>query len=240
MWSAGYFFFLLLSYFMLRPVREALGTRELDKLVWLMTGTMVAMVLVNPLFAWLVSRMPRRRFIPLVNRFFMLNLLLFAGLVAWVDAKWVAYSFYIWLSVYNLFVVSVFWAFMADAHGTDRSRRVFGLVGVGGTAGAIAGAWITQQLVTGFSLGSFKVALDPAWMLVAAMAPLELAVQCMRRVSARAHQEKPGDDRRRRARAGHPRGAHPDREEPVSRRQSASTCSSSPSPPPSSTSSRRA
>lgn len=188
--SACYFFFLLLSYFLLRPVRESLGSRDLDKLPWLMTGTMVAMIVVNPIFAWLVSRMPRRRFIPLINRFFMLNLLVFAGLIMWVNAKWVAYSFYIWVSVYNLFVVSIFWAFMADAHGPERSRRVFGLVGVGGTAGAIAGAWLTQQLVGGF--GGALPKAEPAGMLIASIVALEIAVQCMRQVALRTPDTPPG------------------------------------------------
>jgi AAA family ATP:ADP antiporter len=189
-WSALYFFFLLLSYFLLRPVRESLGSRELDKLPWLMTGTMIAMVAVNPAFAWLVSRMPRRRFIPLVNRFFILNLLVFAALITWVNAKWVAYSFYIWVSVYNLFVVSIFWAFMADSHGPERSRRVFGLIGVGGTAGAIVGAWLTQQLVNGFAGHLPKV--EPAGMLVASIIALEVAVQCMRQVARRTPDIPPG------------------------------------------------
>jgi AAA family ATP:ADP antiporter len=179
LWSASQFFFLLLSYFMLRPVREALGVkRSLDDLPWLMTGTMLVMLLVNPLFAWVVSRMPRRRFIPLVNRFFMLNLAAFAAWFALAPTQWAAYAFYIWLSVFNLFVVSVFWAFMADSHGPERSRRVYGLVAVGGTTGAFLGAMVTRLLTTQYKF-------EPWMVLVAAIIPLELAVQCMLRVHTR-------------------------------------------------------
>src|SRR5690606_41830062 len=134
---------------MLRPVREALGiSRSLDDLPWLMTATMVAMIAVNPLFVLLVSRMPRRRFIPLVNRIFIINLLAFAGWFAsGYEHQAAAYTFYVWLSVFNLFVISVFWAFMADAHGVERSRRVYGLVAVGCTTGALAGSFTTRRLV---------------------------------------------------------------------------------------------
>lgn len=191
-WSAGYFFFLLLSYFMLRPVREALGiSRSLDDLPWLMTATMVAMIVVNPLFALVVSKMPRRKFIPLVNRVFMANLIGFAAWFAWGAAPHqAAYTFYVWLSVFNLFVVSVFWAFMADAHGVERSKRVYGMVAVGGTAGALAGSALTGRLVSPTAIGEWVIQLKPYMVLIAAVVPLELAVQCMRRVAARTAAER--------------------------------------------------
>lgn len=190
LWSAGYFFFVLLSYFMLRPVRESLGiSRSLDDLPWLMTATMVAMVVVNPLFSLVVSSMPRRRFIPLVNRAFMVMLAGFAGWFALAATQWAAYSFYVWLSVFNLFVVSVFWAFMADSHGPERSRRVYGLVAVGGTTGALAGAALTGLLVKPIEGGGL-IGLKPELVLLAALVPLELGVQCMKRVGARAREDR--------------------------------------------------
>jgi AAA family ATP:ADP antiporter len=79
--SGAYFFFLLCSYYLLRPVREAMGIqRGYDTLPWLMTGTMIAMLAVNPLFAALVSRVPRRKFIPICYHFFAANMLIFYGL----------------------------------------------------------------------------------------------------------------------------------------------------------------
>ena len=78
LWSMAYFFLLLFGLYLLRPVREAIGiARGADKLPWLMTGTLLAMVLVNPAFAALVSKLPRRRFIPWVYRFFALTMLAF-------------------------------------------------------------------------------------------------------------------------------------------------------------------
>lgn len=209
--SAAQFFFLLSSYFMLRPIREALGIqRSFDDLKWLMTATMVAMLLINPLYSLLVSRLPRRRFIPITNRFFALNLLVFAAwfyfapttAVGWTLSAGLGalglfaspttlggYAFYIWLSVFNLFVVSVFWAFMADAHGRERSRRVYGLVAVGGTLGAIAGAAFTNYLTKGIPLGSFTLQLDHHTILIAAVIALEASTQCMKLVARRAQHD---------------------------------------------------
>ncbi len=188
LWSAGYFFFLLTSYYLLRPVREAMGIeRGADKLPWLMTGTMAAMFFVNPAFAALVSRFPRRRFIPITYRCFALNLIGFYVLFRLVPKQqivWLGYAFYVWLSVFNLFVVSVFWGFMADMFGHERGQRIFGYMAVGGTLGAISGAWITGTLADGISLpGGYHVRVEPGTLMLIAVVPLELAVQCMRQTA---------------------------------------------------------
>jgi len=180
LWSAGYFFFLLSSYYILRPVRETMGIdRGADKLPWLMAGTMAAMFLANPLFSALVSRLPRRRFIPMTYRFFIVNLLVFYGLMQTMPEGYktgLGYAFYIWVSVFNLFAVSVFWSFMADNFTTEQSKRLFAFIGVGGTLGAIVGAAMTAGLVK--TLGPFN-------MLLVSIVLLEVAVQCMRRLSRR-------------------------------------------------------
>lgn len=197
--SGAFFFFILLSYYLMRPVREAMGiSRGADKLPLLMTGTLLAMLAVNPVFAWLVSRLPRRRFIPIVYRFFAGNLIAFFVLFhllrnapAVGDAKpaalvYLGYAFYIWLSVFNLFVISVFWGFMSDFWGRDRGRRLFGVVGIGGTLGAIAGAYLAGTLRTGLGpTGAPWLKLDGPQMMLLAIIPLELAVQCMLRLSRR-------------------------------------------------------
>jgi AAA family ATP:ADP antiporter len=171
--SAAYFFFLLSSYYILRPIRETLGIdRGADDLPWLMTGTLLAMLAVNPAFAALVARLPRRTFIPWTYRFFALNLLAFYALLALGPAgarTALGYAFYIWVSVFNLFAVSVFWAVMADIWRPEQSKRLFGFIGVGGTLGAMAGAAATASLAG--ALGIFPLLLVSA-------ALLELAVRC--------------------------------------------------------------
>ena len=128
---------------MLRPVREAFGlARGYDKLPILMTGTLIATFLVSPLFAMFASRVPRRVFVPWTYRFFAANILLFCAMLLWLPTSMrtgVGYAFFIWISVFNLFVVSVYWAVVADVFGLDRGRRAFAFVSVGGTLGAIAG-----------------------------------------------------------------------------------------------------
>lgn len=182
--AALYFFLVLSSYYLLRPVREAMGiARGADDLPWLITGTLVAMALVNPAFAWLVSRMPRRRFVPLVYRFAAANLILFFALFEVIPESgrlWLGYAFYIWLSVFNLFVVSVFWGLLGDLFGPERARRLFGIAAVGGTLGAIVGAAATTALSAGFSVGGTTVQAGAGALMLISAAVLELAVWCVK------------------------------------------------------------
>src|SRR5207237_5383422 len=104
----------------------------------------------NRLFATLVVRFYRRRFIPIYYRFLIANLLIFFVLLLTISKGqqvWVGRAFFVWTSVFNLFVLSVFWAFMVDVFSTDQGKRLFGFISVGGTLGAIVGAAITAGLV---------------------------------------------------------------------------------------------
>ena len=121
-WSFIYFFSLLSAYYMLRSVREAMaimgGTQNIP---WLFTGTFVVMLLATPVFGWATSRYSRKQFLPWVYYFFVLNILIFFSSFTYVlrndlETIWIARAFFVWLSVFNLFVVSVFWSFMADIY----------------------------------------------------------------------------------------------------------------------------
>lgn len=141
-----YFFCLLFGYFMLRPLRDAMGVeRGIDSLRVLFLIGLGVMVVANLAFGFIASRLPRRVFVPLVYWFAIACLAGFLGvlLVAGEEPPgWVGPTFYVWLSVFNLFAVSVFWAFMADLFTLEQSKRLFGFIAVGGTAGAICGsAW---------------------------------------------------------------------------------------------------
>jgi AAA family ATP:ADP antiporter len=152
--SAVYFFTLLAGYFVLKPVREAMGlTGGADKLPLLFSGTMAGMILVNPAFAWLVTRVPRRVFIPVVYAVSIACLLGFRlafALVPETHELWVGYPYFVFVSVFNLFVVSVFWGFMADIWRLEQAKRLYGFIGAGGTIGAFAGAsaatWLARPL----------------------------------------------------------------------------------------------
>lgn len=188
LWSTAYFFLLLFGFYLLRPVREAIGiARGADKLPWLMTGTLLAMALANPAFAALVSRLPRRRFIPWAYRFFALNMLAFFLAFRFLPQHGgpaLGYAFYIWLSVFNLFVVSVFWGLMSDVWSEVQGKRLFGFIATGGTLGAIAGAALTGALSRGIALGGLRLKVEPLSLLLLSMVTLELAVQCVKRLAA--------------------------------------------------------
>lgn len=178
-WAALYFFFVLAAHYVLRPVREALGiSGGADKLAWLFMGTAVGSLLVQPLYGALVSAFSRRVFIPLAYRGFSLVLLLFFALLTLAPPNWyvaVGYAFFIFFSVFNVFIVAVFWSVMADRFRPDQGKRLFGLIGVGGTLGAIAGAAVTERLAQ---------VLHTASLLLVSMALLEAALWCAGRVLA--------------------------------------------------------
>jgi AAA family ATP:ADP antiporter len=144
-----YFFFLLGGYFMLRPVRGTIAANNSELLHWLYTGTFLAMVALVPAFGFLVARFRRGQFIPAIYVFFILQLLLFAaGFEGDATPAWLQRTFYIWLSVFNLFVVSVFWSFMADIFRPGQAQRLFGFIMAGGSIGAIIAPSFTRGVVT--------------------------------------------------------------------------------------------
>ncbi len=152
-WSFIYFFCIMSAYFMLRSVRETMAIISgVQNIPWLFTGTFVLMMLATPVFGWVTSRYPRRVFLPWVYYFFIANILIFFLVFGYAQENnlsllWISRAFFVWLSVFNLFVVSVFWSFMADIYTKQQSRRLFGVITAGGSAGALVGPLVTSVLV---------------------------------------------------------------------------------------------
>ena len=144
-WSFAYFFTLLAGYYVLRPVRDEMGVQAgTAQLPWLFTATFVTMLALVPLYGWLCARLPRARLLPAVYGFFAANLVVFwAALESGVPAKALAPAFFVWVSVFNLFVVSVFWALIVDTFNSEQGKRLFGFIAAGATIGAITGSSIT-------------------------------------------------------------------------------------------------
>ncbi|NLB58941.1 MAG: MFS transporter [Gammaproteobacteria bacterium] len=176
---AGLFFFCILTALMLlRPARDALGMeRGIDSVRWLFIGTAVVTLAVNPVFGWLVSRFRRLQAIGATYGFFALSLVGFWGLLVFAPGAVGERSgqvFYVWFSVFNLFVTMVFWALMADRFSSDQGKRLFALISVGGTAGAIFGPWLAGRLaeplgtpaLLPIAAGFLLLALVVAWLLV--------------------------------------------------------------------------
>lgn len=145
-----FFFFVMTALMVLRPARESLGMqRGIEQVRWLFIGTAVVTLLVNPVFAWLVSRFRRIRFICATYGFFGAGLALFWAMLTFAPAAIGVTSgqvFYVWFSVFNLFSVMLFWALLTDRFTFEQSRRFFPLIAAGGTAGAIFGPWLASQL----------------------------------------------------------------------------------------------
>jgi ATP:ADP antiporter, AAA family len=177
-WSWLYIFSVLSSYYILRPVRDEMGVAGgIENLPWLFTGTLAGMIAVNPPFATLVARLPRVRFIAIAYRFFISNLLIFAVLLNAAGAEqniWLGRVFFIWTSIFNLFVVSIFWALMVDVYDSEQSKRLFGFIAAGATLGGIVGSSITASLAKQVS---------PVYLLLISAALIEVAVFGVRRLS---------------------------------------------------------
>ena len=168
LWSFAYFFCLLSGYYVLRPVREAMAASSDIEAVFppaliaffaergvalgeftlqfIFTAVFVIMLLLQPVYGWLVSRFPRRVFLPAIYVFFIATLLLFYAMFdSGVAGRGLA--FILWITVFNLFAVAVFWSFMADIYSNAEARRYYGYIGAAGTLGAFLGPVLTHTLV---------------------------------------------------------------------------------------------
>jgi AAA family ATP:ADP antiporter len=177
-WSFLYFVFLLTGYFILRPIREEMGvTAGKDNLKWLFATTFIVMMSLQPLYGKLVSRYPRKQFIPMAYGFFALLILIIWGLFQTFGSEHVgiARMFFVFVSVYNLFVVSIFWSFMADVYNKKQGARLFGIIAAGGSTGGIIGSLITSNLVS--IMGTVNLLLISAgFLLLCLFAVLKIRV----------------------------------------------------------------
>src|SRR6266542_2307994 len=151
LWLGFIFFFVVLAgYYVIRPVRDNIGATYFENLWWMFTVVLVTMIFANAIFSAIVSRMSRRRFIPIAYRFFILNLVIFFVLMQYMPPgkqPWIDGCFFVWVSVFNLFATAVFWGFMADLFTTEQGKRLFGFIAVGGALVEILGPIITTSLI---------------------------------------------------------------------------------------------
>lgn len=204
-WAFAYFFFLLTGYYVLRPVRDAMGaTGDVEAIfspgtiAWfatrgvaigdftlqaLFTGTFICMLALQPLYGWLVSRFPRRIFLPALYLVFIVCLVAFH--VAFErQTPGRGALFFIWVAVFNLFAVSVFWSFMADIFDNDQARRVYGYIGAGGTLGGLLGPWLTRTLVVRLGVP------DMMWVSIACLIACLLCILRLGRWAREAEQAR--------------------------------------------------
>lgn len=174
----AYFFCVLAAYYVIRPVRDqlsaAVGSTALPIFY---AATFVVTLALMPLFGALVARFQRRTFVPVVYLFFLLGMLAFIPLFQMQDligARLLGSVFFVWVSVFNLFVVAVFWSFMADLLDAEQAHRLFPIIALGGTLGAIAGPALTRAL---------NAVVGVSGLLVLSSALLGLAIACIMALS---------------------------------------------------------
>lgn len=191
----AFFFSLLAGYYVIQPLRDEMGLlMGKEYTPWLFGASMIAMIVLNPLFGLLLQRVGRRTMIKAVYRFFAFNLIAFILAFKYLEysglmvshgqaqrvqglAFGVAFAFFLWASVFNLFATSIFWAIMADTYSSEKSKKVFGFLGAGGTLGQMFGSGLTTLLATrvpGFQLTN---------LLILSVILLEIAVRMALKVA---------------------------------------------------------
>ena len=150
LWAAAYGFCILFSYYILRAVRDEISAEDRGNLQIIWTAVFLVMVCVAvPAYSWIASRWSRGVFVPLANRFFIACLIAFWASLAFLPVEyriWIDRVFYVWSSVFALFVVTVFWGLVADCFDNDQARRLFAFIAVGASVGGIVGSSVTIQL----------------------------------------------------------------------------------------------
>ena len=205
LWSFLYFFCLLSGYYVLRPVREAMGASSDVATVFppaliefftargialkdltlqvLFTCTFLIMLLLQPVYGWLVSRWPRRVFLPAVYGFFIATLLLFYAMFdSGVPGRGMA--FFLWITVFNLFAVAVFWSFMADVYDNAEARSYYGYIGAAGTVDAFLGPILTRTLVERAGIANLML-ISAGFLLVCLLCIFKLRPHAVRREAQR-------------------------------------------------------
>ena len=191
LWSFAFFFFVLCAYYIIRPLRDEMGvTLGPQRLPWLFSAVLVVMLAAVPLFGWVVSTFARRRIVPVVYGFAIANLLGFwLCFASGAHGAIVAATFFVWVSVFNLFVVSLFWSLMSDLYRSDQASRLYGFIAAGGSAGALVGPLLTQGLVG--ILGATNLLLVSAMLLLAATKAALVLRRLFAGISARQSEERP-------------------------------------------------
>ena len=177
--ATAYGFFIMFSYYILRAVRDEISSADRGNLQLLWSAVFLVMMLAVPAYAWLASRFSRGVFVPLANRFFIFCLVAFWAALVFlpVDARpWIDRVFYVWSSVFALFVVTVFWGFMSDCFDNNQGKRLFSFIAVGSSVGGMTGSAVTAVLAE---------ALPIFYLLLLACIPLEFASWCAKSLHKR-------------------------------------------------------
>ncbi len=174
--ATAYGFFIMFSYYILRAVRDEISSADRGNLQILWTVVFFVMLLAVPAYSWLSTKFSRGVFVPLANRFFIACLVAFWASLIFFPAEvrpWIDRVFYVWTSVFALFVVTVFWGFMSDCFDNSQGKRLFSFIAVGSSLGGMTGSAITAELANSIPVFS---------LLLLACIPLEIASRCAKKL----------------------------------------------------------
>ncbi len=149
------FFLVLSSWYVLRPVRNEMAVANVDDLPYLLAAGAIAMLLINPIYSWVVSKTNLRKIVIYCYSFLILNLLIFLSTWKFLgigDSVWVGRIFYVWCNVYSFFVVSIFWVVIINIFRNSKTRSFYGVIMAGGSLGAIFGSEISKRFSNSFDV----------------------------------------------------------------------------------------
>lgn len=154
-------FLIFASYAILRPLRDSLGLENKQEILkWLFLATFLATLLSSTLAMVLSSHIKRKNYINGIYIFFLSNLLIFFLALQIIDRQstefiWLSRIFYVWVSVFNLFVISSAWSLLGDIFSKNSSKRLFGIISAGASLGGILGSLIVSALAHHITLYNF-------------------------------------------------------------------------------------
>ena len=149
------FFLVLSSWYVLRPVRNEMAVANVDDLPYLLAAGAIAMLLINPIYSWVVSKTNLRKIVIYCYSFLIVNLLIFLSTWKFLgigDSVWVGRIFYVWCNVYSFFVVSIFWVVIINIFRNSKTRSFYGVIMAGGSLGAIFGSEISKRFSNSFEV----------------------------------------------------------------------------------------
>ena len=164
--SFAFVFVLMTAYFILRPVRDSLSSDWTDaQLSWLWTSTFFISVIAVSLYGAVISRIRMRVIVPSMYAFFAATFVAFyiAGNTLG-DNDLVNRAYYVWLSVFSLYHLSIFWTFMSGLYNKQQAKRLFAIIAMGATAGAIVGPFIATLFAQ--KIGNLNLLLIAALLLI--------------------------------------------------------------------------
>ena len=178
--SFVFFFFVLASWYALRPVRNEMAVAGgVYNLPFLLTAVMLVMLLANPIYSWLVSKVPTSKVVTYCYLFFILNLIIFLCGWNYLDETgrlWTGRAFYVWCNVYSFFVVSIFWVAVINHFNTQDAKRVFGVISAGGSLGAFFGSSVARYFSAEICGNSSISELGPISLIIFSIGCLTIAI----------------------------------------------------------------